>query len=89
MNKSLMADESYLVSILLFLLPRVKSFIRSIPAGRFVISEIYLSLYQAWRRAQNPGLIPTREPEKAAGMQITRSWHGKVAMARVIKRGEK
>ena len=26
----------------------------------------------------NQGLIPTREPKKAAGVQITRSWHGEV-----------
>ena len=27
----------------------------------------------------NQGSIPTREPKKAAGVQITRSWHGEVA----------
>ena len=27
----------------------------------------------------NRGLIPTREPKKAADVQITRSWHGEVA----------
>ena len=27
----------------------------------------------------NQGSIPTREPKKVAGVQITRSWHGEVA----------
>ena len=27
----------------------------------------------------NQGSIPTREPKKAAGVQITRSWHREVA----------
>ena len=37
-------------------------------------------LYQAWATGDgNQGSIPTREPKKAAGVQITRSWHGEVA----------
>ena len=62
------------------------SFGRSIPAGeRGPVCDLgdvsfKCPLYQAWATGDgNQGSIPTREPKKAAGVQITRSWHGEVA----------